>query len=69
MKRRHGNIFKILKLRFILIKFYLIGINTSVTVRKPQAIPPSGMPPRAKFIHIVPTPDNSIVGNSIVDNV
>lgn len=36
------------------------GINTSVSVRKPQTIPPSGMPPQAKLNHIVPTPDNKI---------
>lgn len=31
------------------------GINTSVTVRKPQAIPPTGMPAKAKLNHVVPT--------------
>lgn len=36
------------------------GINTSVSVRKPQTIPPSGMPPQAKLNHIVPTADNNI---------
>lgn len=35
-----------------------IGINTSVTVRKPQTIPPSGMPAEAKLNHVVPTTDN-----------
>lgn len=35
-----------------------IGINTSVTVRKPQTIPPSGMPAEAKLNHVVPTTHN-----------
>lgn len=41
--------------------FTAIGINTSVTVRKPQAIPPSGMPAKAKQNHVVPvvTVDNN----------
>lgn len=34
------------------------GINTSVNVRKPQAIPPSGMPAKAKLNHVVPTAEN-----------
>lgn len=34
------------------------GINTSVNVRKPQAIPPSGMPTMAKLNHVVPTAEN-----------
>lgn len=41
------------------IKLYEhIGINTSVTVRKPQTIPPSGMPAEAKLNHVVPTTHN-----------
>lgn len=36
------------------------GINTSVSVRKPQAIPPSGMPPQAKLNYVVPTIHNRI---------
>lgn len=31
------------------------GINTSKTVRKPQSIPPSGMPANAKLNYVVPT--------------
>ncbi|KAJ6636674.1 Zinc finger protein [Pseudolycoriella hygida] len=34
------------------------GINTSVTVRKPQLIPPSGIPP-TKLNHVVPTVHNT----------
>lgn len=30
------------------------GINTSVTTRKPQAIPPSGMPAKAKQNYVLP---------------
>lgn len=38
---------------------WIAGINTSVTVRKPQAIPPSGMPAKAKQNHVVVTVDNN----------
>lgn len=65
MKRRHGKILGILFL-FLYAKqtcrFHFIaitGINTSVTVRKPQAIPPSGMPAKAKQNHVVVTVDNN----------
>lgn len=36
----------------------ILGINTSVTVRKPQLIPPSGIPP-TKLNHVVPTVHNT----------
>lgn len=42
------------------------GINTSVSVRKPQTIPPSGMPPQAKLNHIVPTADNNIQMETLI---
>lgn len=43
-----------------------LGINTSVTVRKPQAIPPSGMPADAKQNYVVPGVVNNAVKESIM---
>lgn len=42
------------------------GINTSVTVRKPQTIPPTGMPDRSNMMHIVPTIHNNMQGTIVV---
>lgn len=59
MKRRHG---KSTDIQFSMFYFCIIvikGINTSVTVRKPQEIPPSGMPAKAKQNHVVVTVDNN----------
>lgn len=46
--------------------FIFAGINTSVTVRKPQAIPPSGMPADAKQNYVVPGVVNNVVKGSIM---
>lgn len=51
---------------FFFLVHIFAGINTSVTVRKPQAIPPSGMPADAKQNYVVPGVVNNVAKGSIM---